>query len=117
MSRRLLKRSCSLKSIVCYCFFYEGGIEGVYFDGKIDKTLTCVTRNGRQHRVVKDEEHVSVVAEPGGRYFSHLSVGRGDGESIANALFEVRLFWFRLCHETQNGSAAVEKKSFCRTLR
>lgn len=45
-------------------------IEAVYFDGRKDQTIIQI--EGR--RIVKQEEHVSLIEEPESKYFGHLLI-------------------------------------------
>lgn len=42
----------------------------MYFDGRKDQTLALVS--GR--RILQQEEHISVLQEPGNKYFAHVSL-------------------------------------------
>ncbi|CAH1110847.1 unnamed protein product [Psylliodes chrysocephalus] len=44
-------------------------LDAIYFDGRKDQTI--VDLNG--HRIKKLEEHISLIQEPGSRYFGHIS--------------------------------------------
>ena len=49
-------------------------IEAIYYDGRKDKTRAMVPDpSGRLHPRLVKEEHVSVTAEPSGRYLSHFT--------------------------------------------
>lgn len=43
-------------------------LEGLYFDGR--KDITILLKKNR--RIKKQEEHISIVKEPGSTYFRHL---------------------------------------------
>ena len=60
-----------------------------YFDGKKDQTL-CVEKDerGKQYNVVRVEEHISVSAEPGGKYVTHLTPEGGKGKQVGDALVD-----------------------------
>ena len=60
---------------------------GFWFDGKKDDTLCVETDSeGKKKNVVKKEEHVSVISEPGGQYVTHLTPPGGKGVEIAKDL-------------------------------
>src|SRR6218665_587910 len=60
--------------------FDHYGIEGVFFDGQKDQTLTQVLGvDNKYHRKTLTEEHLSIVSEPGSSYFSHTTPPRGLG--------------------------------------
>ena len=49
-------------------------IEAIYFDGRKDKTRVMVEDSlGRLHPRVVKEDHISVTAEPEGRYLAHFT--------------------------------------------
>ena len=63
--------------------------EAYYMDGKKDITLfTDRDDNGKQFNHYKEEEHVSVSSEPGGKYVTHLTPVDGTGAKVAEAVFE-----------------------------
>ncbi len=55
------------------------GLLCIKFDGKKDKTLQDGNR-------FSQEEHVTVVAEPGGQYIDHVTPSSGEGRDIANEI-------------------------------
>uniref|UniRef100_UPI00358EBD2F uncharacterized protein n=1 Tax=Myxine glutinosa TaxID=7769 RepID=UPI00358EBD2F len=62
-------------------------IEGLYFDGRKDNTMTQVHgTDNKNHRTTVKEEHVSIIAEPGSSYFSHTTPSSGSSKSIAESL-------------------------------
>lgn len=65
---------------------------GIYFDGRKDRTLVHENVNGKLHRRVKVEEHVSLVLEPGTSFLGHVTTLTGSSanmkESIMNFVQE-----------------------------
>uniref|UniRef100_UPI00358F8643 uncharacterized protein n=1 Tax=Myxine glutinosa TaxID=7769 RepID=UPI00358F8643 len=62
-------------------------IEGLYFDGRKNNTMTQVHgTDNKNHRTTVKEEHVSIIAEPGSSYFSHTTPSSGSSKSIAESL-------------------------------
>ena len=60
---------------------------GYWFDGKKDDTLFVETDSqGKKKNIVKKEEHVSVISQPGGQYVTHLTHPDGRGVEIADDL-------------------------------
>ena len=60
---------------------------GYWFDGKKDDTLFVETDSqGKKKNIVKKEEHVSVISQPGGQYVTHLTPPGGRGVAIADDL-------------------------------
>src|SRR6218665_1186670 len=67
--------------------FGHSGIEGIFFDGRKDHTLTQVLGVGNKyHRKTLTEEHISIVAEPGSSYFSHTTPQSGSSKDITESL-------------------------------
>lgn len=64
--------------------------KGIYFDGRKDNSLFQDKIGSKMYRRVKNEEHTSVIREPGGQYIGHVSpessTGQGIAESILNYL-------------------------------
>jgi hypothetical protein len=62
-------------------------IEGLYFDGRKDKTMNVVhDMDNKYHRNTSVEEHISIIAEPGSKYFSHATPSSGSSKSITEAI-------------------------------
>lgn len=67
--------------------FDHTGIEGVFFDGRKDQTLTQVLGvDNKYHRKTVTEEHISIIAEPGSSYFSHTTPPSGSSKDITESL-------------------------------
>jgi len=67
--------------------FGHNGIEGVFFDGRKDQTLTQVLGvDNKYHRKTLTEEHISIIAEPGSSYFSHTTPPSGSSKDITESL-------------------------------
>jgi len=63
------------------------GMEGVFFDGRKDRTLTQVLGDdNKYHRKTLTEEHISIIAEPGSSYFSHTTAPSGSSKDTAESL-------------------------------
>lgn len=62
-------------------------ITGLYFDGRKDKTMTIVKEcDGKFHRKIITEEHISIIAEPGSMYFGHIAPTAGSSKVVAAEL-------------------------------
>lgn len=62
-------------------------IEGLYFDGRKDKTMTVIHDvDDKYHRKSIMEEHISIVSEPGSSYFGHATPSSGSSKSITEAI-------------------------------
>lgn len=58
-------------------------IHGLYFDGRKDTTI--IHKEGR--RLTEKEEHISIIEEPGSKYFGHISLkASGSAEEIFQAM-------------------------------
>src|SRR6218665_1060314 len=65
----------------------HSGIEGIFFYGRKDQTLTQVIGvDNKYHRKTLTEEHISIVAEPGSSYFSHTTPQSGSSKDITESL-------------------------------
>ena len=63
--------------------------EAYYFDGKKDSTLFVGRdENGKQYNYYKEEEHISMSSEPGGKYVTHLTPAGGSGAEIAKSVVD-----------------------------
>lgn len=60
-------------------------IESIYFDGRKDRTLKF--SEGKICYV--NEEHVVIIAEPGKRYFGHVSPPSSSAANISNSMIEL----------------------------
>ena len=64
-------------------------IEGLYFDGRKDKTMRIVRGvDKKYHRKKVVEEHVSIISEPGSLYFSHVVPNDGTSNAIIQAILD-----------------------------
>src|SRR6218665_1301065 len=62
-------------------------IEGIFFDGRKDQTLTQVLGvDNKYHRKTLTEERLSIVSEPGSSYFSHTTPQSGSSKEITESL-------------------------------
>lgn len=62
-------------------------VVGLFFDSKKDKTLYVKKDESYITRDTRTEEHVSLVAEPGGRYLGHITPLSGTAENVSNGIF------------------------------
>lgn len=62
-------------------------IEGIYFDGRKDKTITFETIEQKMHKKIIVEEHIVVLCEPGSRYLGHVCPRAGTAKEISLSLF------------------------------
>ena len=63
-------------------------VTGLYFDGRKDPTLALKVKNGKTRKIVKVEEHYTLIEEPGSRYLAHLTPKDGTGLEIAKTLYK-----------------------------
>ncbi|KAJ8931727.1 hypothetical protein NQ314_015325 [Rhamnusium bicolor] len=57
-------------------------IKGIYFDGRKDQTI--VFENAR--RIIKTEEHIALIEEPGSSYFGHVALNQSRAIDIADGI-------------------------------
>ena len=64
-------------------------ILGLYFDGKIDKTLLQVKDDeGFMHHNIIKEDHITILTKPESQYLSHITPLGGSGKEISSAILE-----------------------------
>lgn len=61
---------------------------GIYFDGRKDQTLKEIDFGGKRVKKTVQEEHISIINEPGSKYFGHISVETGSAKGISDGLYE-----------------------------
>ena len=67
-----------------------GEIMGLYYDGRIDKTLVRVEReDGKVKCQTQKESHEVIIAEPGSRYIDHISPKSGKAKDVATEIIDV----------------------------
>lgn len=59
---------------------------GIYFDGRKDKTLSHESVDGKFHRRITVEEHISLVQEPGSTYLGHVMPSSGSAAAIKESI-------------------------------
>ncbi|GBM18692.1 hypothetical protein AVEN_8992-2-1, partial [Araneus ventricosus] len=74
-------------------------IKSIFFDGRRDKTLFIGETKDKQHRRQKDEDHITLLSEPGSQYLGHLTPRSGHDEEITASLlfFLVRTKLIQKC--------------------
>ncbi|XP_050514600.1 uncharacterized protein LOC126889917 [Diabrotica virgifera virgifera] len=63
-------------------------IQGLYFDGRKDKTLKIDEVNNKCFRRSAKEEHFSIIKEPGSIYVGHVTPSTGTSKDIASAILD-----------------------------
>lgn len=63
-------------------------VEGIYFDGRKDKTLEILKKDNRYHRTISVKEHISLICEPGSLYLGHITPKSGTGKAIADSIMD-----------------------------
>ena len=66
----------------------ENSTTSIYFDGKKDNTLTREKVHGKWYPSTITEEHYVCVAEPGGKYLTHVSSTSGHGVNVAKSIYK-----------------------------
>ena len=75
------------RSMVCADAVHSATpLQGIYFDGRKDKTVTKEMVDSTAHRRAIVEEHVSLVQEPGSNYIGHITPKSGSSSSILTAM-------------------------------
>jgi hypothetical protein len=62
----------------------DSTISGLFFDGRKDQTL----RRVEDRQTVVSEEHISILSEPGSKYFDHAMPSSGSAKSIAESILD-----------------------------
>lgn len=60
----------------------------IYFDGRKDETITKEISTGKSVRKSVLEEHISIVEEPGSKYFGHVTPINGTVKEIVTSLIQ-----------------------------
>lgn len=64
-------------------------LKALYFDGRIDETLYIEkTEDGKMYRRKRQEDHLSLIQEPGSKYIGHVIPPSGKALDICNAIWE-----------------------------
>ena len=58
----------------------NANVISLYFDGRKDRTLLMEELGTKRIRREVIEEHVTVLAEPGSKYFGHFAPSRGNAK-------------------------------------
>lgn len=61
-------------------------LNALYFDGRKDQTLIIEKKNGVCHRKCVQEEHISMIAEPGSKYVGHTTPKSGKANDVKEAI-------------------------------
>lgn len=61
-------------------------IYGIYFDGRKDKTLVSIQKEGKFYRKRVTEDHYVILSEPGSNYFGHVTCESGTAKGIETAI-------------------------------
>ena len=52
-------------------------VEGLYFDGRKDKTRNQIIKGDQFHPITETEEHIVLIREPDSEYLGHLKTSSG----------------------------------------
>lgn len=63
-------------------------IIALYFDGRKDETIIKENVRGKSVRKTIQEEHISLVEEPGSTYFGHVTPDSGSGKDIVSSILK-----------------------------
>lgn len=61
-------------------------IPALYFDGRKDKTAKTVLKGSKRFRVIVQEEHISIIKEPGSVYVGYVVPTSGSARNIERAI-------------------------------
>lgn len=61
-------------------------IRGIYFDGRKDKTLVSIQKEGKFYRKRITEDHYVILSEPGSDYFGHVTCELGSAKGIESTI-------------------------------
>lgn len=64
----------------------EKPLLSIYFDGRKDTTLIQEQEGNKYYRKRIQEEHISLVEEPGSKYMGHLAVKSGSAREISDCI-------------------------------
>ncbi|KAL4712991.1 hypothetical protein ACJJTC_012061 [Scirpophaga incertulas] len=59
---------------------------GIYFDGRKDKTLVSIQKEGKFYRKRVTEDHYVILSEPGSEYFGHVTCDSGTAKGIESTI-------------------------------
>lgn len=63
-------------------------LRGIWFDGRMDDTLTVREIEGRHYKRTIKEKHITIVAEPHSIFLGHTIVGDSTSLTISNRIVE-----------------------------
>ena len=86
INRSKVRRECEKERRHDQSFQTPSSVQGLYFDGKRDSTLTPQKSGVGTHFV--REEHITLVAEPGSNYVGHFTPYSGKAKDISEGLLE-----------------------------
>lgn len=61
-------------------------VRGIYFDGRKDKTLVSIQKDGKYYRKTVTEDHYVILSEPGSDYLGHVTCESGTAKCIENSI-------------------------------
>ena len=59
-------------------------LQNLYFDGRKDQTITQKLINGRMHKRIVVEEHITLIKEPQSEYIGHFAAPTGSSQPLFN---------------------------------
>lgn len=62
------------------------GEQGIYFDGRKDRTLVMIKEGERIARKTITQEHIVIVTEPGSKYLGHVTPATGSSQNIKTSI-------------------------------
>jgi len=67
---------------------FQQKLNGLYFDGRKDKTRVQTRKGNKNHGRIIVEEHVCLVREPNSEYLGHITPSSGGAESITTGIWD-----------------------------
>ena len=61
-------------------------IECIFFDGKKDDSLRMIKKGSKFSKTCIEEEHYTVLQEPGSKYLTHLTPESSRAESVSQSI-------------------------------
>ena len=86
IDRSKVRREREKKRIVLRSNVMSSVLQGLYFDGRKDKTLTQSKNDNKCYRKVKMEEHITLVQQPESHYIGHVTPQSGSAKNIKQSI-------------------------------
>ena len=64
-------------------------MQGLFFDGRRDKTIVTKQMESKNYRKTVLEEHIALIHEPGSEYIGHILPSSGAVAAVVKSLFAI----------------------------